>query len=52
MVMALAGECDPKCYVCHEAFASMDDLRDHQQREHGARPGGQRGPAPGDVSVF
>lgn len=50
--MPAARESHPKCYVCHADFATMDELREHQQREHGAAPGSERGPAPGDVSVF
>ena len=50
--MPLSDEAEPKCYVCCASFATMDMLREHQEKEHGARPGGQRGAAPGDVSVF
>lgn len=52
MVMPFTEESDPKCYECHASFATIEALRAHQEKEHGARPGTARGPAPGDVSVF
>jgi len=50
--MPLSREAEPKCYLCHAGFATMEQLRGHQEKEHGARPGPERGAAPGDVSVF
>ena len=67
--MPLVDEDDPKCYVCHRRFATLDELREHQSGERaaaaeaGARGGDgasrpppppptERGPAPGDVSMF
>lgn len=52
MVMPLADEGRPKCYMCHASFADLEALRGHQRKEHGEQPPGRRGPAPGDVSVF
>lgn len=64
MVMPLVDEDDPKCYVCHRRFRTLDELREHQSGERaaaaesGAAKGGapppptERGPAPGDVSMF
>ena len=64
MVMPLVDEDDPKCYVCHRRFATLDELREHQSGERAAAaegdggerprrdPPGGRGPAPGDVSMF
>lgn len=54
MVMPLVDEADPKCYMCHRRFDTLDELRDHQRGDHscdGPDPP-PRTPAPGDVSVF
>lgn len=67
MVMPLVDEDDPKCYVCHRRFETLDELREHQSGERAAAeaaadgegtaaptppPPTERGPAPGDVSMF
>ena len=66
MVMPLVDEDDPKCYVCHRRFETLDELREHQSGERAAAEAGGgggskplpppppagRGPAPGDVSMF
>lgn len=67
MVMPLVDEDDPKCYVCHRRFRTLDELREHQSGERAAAaadagaakrgappppPPTERGPAPGDVSMF
>lgn len=70
MVMPLVDEDDPKCYVCHRRFPTLDGLREHQRGERAAAaaaadaagggggrdapppPPTERGPAPGDVSMF
>ena len=60
MVMPLVDEDDPKCYVCHRRFATLEELREHQRGERAAAAAGKdappppagRGPAPGDVSMF
>lgn len=63
--MPLVDEDDPKCYVCHRRFETLDELREHQSGERAAAaaaadgegteplpPPTGRGPAPGDVSMF
>ena len=58
MVMPLVDEADPKCYVCHRRFGTLAELREHQRGDHSGErqdpspPPPQRGPAPGDVSMF
>jgi len=57
MVLPLFDEHKPKCYVCHECFENIEELREHQNsthrdvfEEHEKRT--NREPAPGDVTVF
>ncbi|ABK78426.1 hypothetical protein CENSYa_1816 [Cenarchaeum symbiosum A] len=57
MVLPLVDESNPKCYLCHRGFADLEGLRLHQSTEHKDHleahgEGKDRGPAPGDVSVF
>ena len=57
MVLPLVDEAKPKCYVCHEGFENLDDLRVHQKSEHKEffdfhEKQTTREPAPGDVTVF
>ena len=57
MVLPLVDEDKPKCYVCHEGFENLDDLRVHQNTEHKEffdfhKKQTNREPAPGDVTVF
>lgn len=53
MVLPLVDEDMPKCYMCHEGFASIELLREHQKSRHAAISGEEeKGPAPGDVAVF
>ncbi len=54
MVLPLADEDKPKCYVCHEGFADMQELAEHQKTRHrdSAEHSKERGPTPGDVAVF
>lgn len=54
MVLPLVDEDDPKCFLCHAGFSSIEDLRKHHLEAH---PGSseerhRQEPAPGDVSVF
>ena len=57
MVLPLVDEHKPKCYLCHEGFENLEELRDHQNTEHkdffdsNEKPI-NREPAPGDVTVF
>ena len=57
MVLPLVDEANPKCYVCHEGFANLEELRTHQKTEHKEffdfhEKETKREPAPGDVTVF
>lgn len=57
MVLPLVDEHKPKCYLCHEGFENIEELREHQNSKHGdffesneKQTNGK--PAPGDVTVF
>lgn len=57
MVLPLVDEDKPKCYLCHQGFENMDDLRQHQHTTHKDyfefhEKEIRREPAPGDVTVF
>ena len=57
MVLPLVDEHKPKCYLCHEGFENIEDLRDHQNTEHkdfleSNKKQINREPVPGDVTVF
>ena len=57
MVMPLVDEDKPKCYLCHNRFESIEELRKHQQTEHNDyfefhEKKIRREPAPGDVTIF
>ncbi len=57
MVLPLVDEDKPKCYLCHEGFENMDELRNHQKLKHVDyfefhENNVKREPAPGDVTVF
>jgi len=57
MVLPLVDEHKPKCYLCHEGFENLEDLRDHQSTKHkdfleSNKKQINREPAPGDVTVF
>lgn len=55
--MPLVDEHRPKCHLCYKGFESLEELREHQNSEHGDFVGSDerqtnREPAPGDVTVF
>ena len=57
MVLPLVDEAKPKCYVCHQGFENLEDLRVHQKSDHKEffeyhEQKTTREPAPGDVTVF
>jgi len=57
MVLPLADEHKPKCYLCHEGFENIEKLREHQKTKHKEflevhEKDIKRQPAPGDVTVF
>jgi hypothetical protein len=57
MVLPLVDEHKPKCYLCHEGFENLEDLREHQKTKHkdffeSNEKKINREPAPGDVTVF
>jgi len=34
LVLPLIDENKPKCYLCHEQFENMDELKKHQELRH------------------
>ena len=57
MVLPLIDEDKPKCYLCHNGFENIEELRKHQQTEHKDyfefhEKDIKREPVPGDVTVF
>ncbi len=57
MVMPLVDENKPKCYLCHNDFKNIEELRTHQETEHKEffeyhEKASKKEPAPGDVTVF
>ncbi|WP_179361997.1 hypothetical protein [Nitrosopumilus oxyclinae] len=57
MVLPLVDEHKPKCYLCHEGFENIEELREHQNSKHSDffkdnEKQAKREPAPGDVTVF
>ena len=57
MVLPLINEHKPKCYLCHEGFENIEELREHQKLAHKDffeenKKQDKREPAPGDVTVF
>ena len=57
MVLPLVDEHKPKCYLCHEGFENLEELRKHQNSKHkeffeSHEKDMNREPAPGDVTVF
>ena len=57
MVLPLVDEDKPKCYICHEGFKDIKELRSHQSSAHKEffefhEKNPKRESAPGDVTVF
>ncbi len=57
MVLPLVDEDKPKCYLCHQGFSDIEQLRQHQKIKHGELQNQhdsniKKEPAPGDVTVF
>ncbi len=57
MVLPLVDEDKPKCYLCHDGFENIEELRVHQKTVHkdffeSHEKEIKREPAPGDVTVF
>ena len=57
MVMPLSDEDKPKCYLCHDKFENIEQLREHQNTKHedffkSHEKELKREPSPGDVTVF
>ena len=57
MVLPLVDEDNPKCYVCHEGFENIEELRKHQEIAHKEflefhRKNQRKEAAPGDVTLF
>lgn len=55
VVLPIVDEKNPKCFLCHEGFADIEALREHQERSHkdylDFHKDGHE-PAPGDVTIF
>jgi hypothetical protein len=57
MVLPLVDEDKPKCYICHNGFDTIEELRRHQNSSHKEffefhEKNQNREPTPGDVTVF
>tara|TARA_B110000438_G_scaffold112629_1_gene110531 strand:- start:802 stop:975 length:174 start_codon:yes stop_codon:yes gene_type:complete len=57
MVLPLVDENKPKCYLCHEGFKNIEELREHQKIKHvdiieSNKSRTVREPSEGDVTVF
>ena len=57
MVLPFVDEDKPKCYLCHEGFENINELKKHQQSIHKEffefhEKDLKRESAPGDVTVF
>lgn len=56
MVLPIVDEFKPKCYVCNNAFETIEMLQEHQTRDHKEfvdyHKDQKREPAPGDVTIF
>jgi len=57
MVLPLVDEDKPKCYLCHNGFNDIEELREHQKKYHSDflefhEKENKRESAPGDVTVF
>ena len=57
MVLPLVDEDKPKCFLCHNMFETIEDLKKHQKTVHRHffefhENQQKREPAPGDVSIF
>ena len=57
MVLPLADEDKPKCFLCHKMLENYDELRKHHETTHKDffefhEEEQKREPAPGDVSIF
>ena len=57
MVLPIVDEHKPKCYLCHNQFENIEELRKHQESCHKEffefhNKIEKREPAPGDVTVF
>ena len=57
MVLPLADEDKPKCFLCHKMLKNYDELQKHQETIHEDffefhEKDQRRAPTPGDVSIF
>ena len=57
MVLPFADEDKPKCFLCHKMMINYEELRKHQESAHKDffefhEKEQDRGPAPGDVTIF
>ncbi len=55
--MPLVDEDKPKCYLCHDGFENLKELREHQNSIHkdffeSHKKEMKLEPAPGDVTLF
>lgn len=57
MVLPIVDEYKPKCFLCHQGFDDIEELRKHQKISHKEffdyhEKNQKRETAPGDVSLF
>ena len=57
MVLPLADEDKPKCFLCHIMLKNYEELKKHQEAVHKDffefhEKDQKREPAPGDVTIF
>ncbi len=57
MVLPLADEDKPKCFLCHKMLENYEELQKHQENFHKDffefhEKEQRKEPAPGDVSIF
>jgi hypothetical protein len=57
MVLSMADQHKPKCYLCSNVYENIEELRKHQEADHKDfvefhKNTGAPSPTPGDVTVF
>ena len=57
MVLPLADEDKPKCFLCHKMLKNYDELQKHQETDHKDfldfhKKQQERQPVPGDITIF
>ena len=57
MVLSMADQHKPKCYLCSNVYENIEELRKHQEADHKDfvefhKNTDAPSPTPGDVTVF